>query len=154
MNGNSSHADPAELESLLCQLATHSQASWTWGVLERDILVSRALWHWSDGFGDKYHKEAPRCAGCACIDRDVQPDSLSAPATMDTLTPKCHPQSTSILQVLSRSIRHCLLIELSRCFALPIAPFPCWYLLTVSSCYSADGTGLVPQGHVRTQHAQ
>lgn len=154
MNGISSHADPAELESFLDQVATHSPASWMWAVLERDILVSRAFCPQSHHSSAKYHKEAPRCAGCAFTDQDVQPDSLSAPSTMDTLTPKCHPQSTPILQVLSRSIRHCLLIELLRRFALPIAPFPSWYLLTVSSCHSADGTGLVPQGHVRTQHAQ
>lgn len=31
---------------------------------------------------------------------------------------------------------------------------PCWHLLTGSSCCSAAGTGLVPQGHARTQHTQ
>lgn len=58
MNCISNHADPAELDSLLCQLATHSQNSWTWGVLERDILVSRTLCPQSHHPSAKYHKEA------------------------------------------------------------------------------------------------
>lgn len=94
----------------------------------------------------KYHKEASCCAGCACTDQDVQPDSLSASSPIDALTPKCHPQSTPTPQVLSRSTRRCLLTETVTVFSLTHCTLPC--------CRSADGTGLVSLGHARTQHTQ
>lgn len=99
MNCISNHADPAELESLLCQLATHSQNSWTWGVLERDILVSRTLCPQSHHPSAKYHKEAPCCTGCACTIQDVKPNSLSASSMMDTYTPSEHTRAPGSEQV-------------------------------------------------------
>lgn len=67
-----------------------------------------------------------------------------------TPRPKCNPRSTSRPQVLRGSVRHCLLTELSRCSALPTAPFPasiCWLaaaaaqLLALGWCHGAT------QGH-------